>query len=137
MLLVGRRIGGDRSRDLLGRDCVAGKAYGKKRQRKEFSHEAIVTIVRAPETIRNSGDKGMQGIPYVCPDFVIELRSKSDSLRKTQAKKKDWIAKGASLTWLIDPHRKRVLSIAREPTQPSYRQHRSKHAARWTASSSI
>jgi len=61
-----------------------------------------------PETMKNSGEKGRKGLPYVCPDFVIELRSKSDSLRKTRAKMKDWIANGASLGWLIDPYRKRV-----------------------------
>lgn len=61
-----------------------------------------------PETIRNSGEKGMEGIPYICPDFVIELRSKSDSVRKVQAKMKDWIANGVALGWLIDPYKRRV-----------------------------
>jgi hypothetical protein len=31
-----------------------------------------------PETIRNAGENGMEGIPYICPNFVIELRSKSE-----------------------------------------------------------
>ena len=38
-----------------------------------------------------------------CPDFVIELLSPSDSLRKAQEKMKNWIANGAAVGWLIDP----------------------------------
>lgn len=44
----------------------------------------------------------------VCPDFVIELRSKSDNLRKLQAKMREYIENGARLGWLIDPYEKRV-----------------------------
>jgi Uma2 family endonuclease len=43
-----------------------------------------------------------------CPDFVIELLSLSDSLRKGQEKMRNWIANGASLGWLIDPRKRRV-----------------------------
>ena len=43
----------------------------------------------------------------VCPDFVVELRSKSDNLRKTQAKMREYIENGARLGWLIDPSEKR------------------------------
>jgi Uma2 family endonuclease len=52
-----------------------------------------------------------------CPDFVIELLSASDSLGKTQAKMKNWIANGASLGWLIDPRKRRttVYSQVGEP----------------------
>jgi len=44
----------------------------------------------------------------VCPDFVVELRSESDSLKKLQAKMREYIENGASLGWLIDPTKKRV-----------------------------
>lgn len=44
----------------------------------------------------------------ICPDFVIELRSKSDSLRKLQAKMREYIENGARLGWLIDPTEKKV-----------------------------
>ncbi len=44
----------------------------------------------------------------ICPDFVIELRSKSDNLRKLQAKMREYIENGARLGWLIDPSEKRV-----------------------------
>lgn len=39
----------------------------------------------------------------ICPDFVIELRSKSDSLAQLKHKMEKWIANGVELGWLIDP----------------------------------
>ena len=44
----------------------------------------------------------------ICPDFVVELRSKSDNLRKMQAKMREYIENGARLGWLIDAYEKRV-----------------------------
>ena len=44
----------------------------------------------------------------LCPDFVIELRSESDTLKDLQAKMAEYIENGARLGWLIDPKEKRV-----------------------------
>lgn len=44
----------------------------------------------------------------MCPDFVLELRSASDSLRDSQKKMAEYIENGARLGWLIDPKNKRV-----------------------------
>jgi len=44
----------------------------------------------------------------IAPDFVIELRSKSDRLRNLQKKMKEYAASGVRLGWLIDPYQKRV-----------------------------
>ena len=44
----------------------------------------------------------------LCPDFVVELRSKTDRLSRLQAKMSEYIANGARLGWLIDPAAKRV-----------------------------
>lgn len=44
----------------------------------------------------------------VCPDFVVELRSETDSLEKLQAKMKEYIENGASLGWLIDAGKRKV-----------------------------
>jgi len=44
----------------------------------------------------------------VCPDFVIELRSPSDSINDLQDKMQEYIDNGARLGWLIDPETKRV-----------------------------
>jgi len=44
----------------------------------------------------------------LCPDFVIELRSASDSLVELQEKMGAYIKNGAQLGWLIDPQQRRV-----------------------------
>jgi len=41
--------------------------------------------------------------PLVAPDFVIELRSKTDSLKTLQAKMQEYRTNGVRLGWLIDP----------------------------------
>jgi Uma2 family endonuclease len=48
-------------------------------------------------------DEERAGFSKVCPDFVVELRSTSDSLAKVRAKMNEYIENGASLGWLIDP----------------------------------
>ncbi|MEM9215534.1 MAG: Uma2 family endonuclease [Cyanobacteria bacterium P01_F01_bin.150] len=52
-----------------------------------------------------------EGFIPLCPDFVIELRSKiskTDSLTKLQEKMQEYMDNGAQLGWLIDPQNKRV-----------------------------
>ncbi len=49
-----------------------------------------------------------KGFVPLCPDFVVELRSESDSLTKLQAKMQEYIDNGARLGWLIDPQNRRV-----------------------------
>lgn len=44
----------------------------------------------------------------LCPDFVIELRSPSDTLKSGKEKMKEYIENGAKLGWLIDPKKKEV-----------------------------
>jgi Uma2 family endonuclease len=44
----------------------------------------------------------------IAPDFVIELRSKSDRLKILQKKMREYIANGVRLGWLIDPFQKKV-----------------------------
>lgn len=41
--------------------------------------------------------------PPLCPDFVVELRSETDSLEKLRAKMREYQNNGALLGWLIDP----------------------------------
>ena len=43
-----------------------------------------------------------------CPDFVIELRSRTDRLPVLLSKMEEYIANGTSLGWLIDPSTRRV-----------------------------
>ena len=39
----------------------------------------------------------------LCPDFVVELRSRSDRLKTVKAKMDEYLENGAQLGWLIDP----------------------------------
>ncbi len=52
----------------------------------------------------------------ICPDFVIELRSPSDSLADVQSKMAEYLANGVRLGWLIDPQNRRVYVY--RPGQP-------------------
>ena len=44
----------------------------------------------------------------LCPDFVVELRSPTDSVKQTQEKRQEYIDNGARLGWLIDAKTRRV-----------------------------
>lgn len=44
----------------------------------------------------------------LCPDFVVELLSPTDSLKETQAKMQEYIDNGTKLGWLIDRKNQRV-----------------------------
>jgi Uma2 family endonuclease len=45
-----------------------------------------------------------RGFPPLCPDFVVEVLSASDSRSALEAKMEMWIANGARLAWMIDPY---------------------------------
>jgi Uma2 family endonuclease len=49
-----------------------------------------------------------RGFVPLCPDFVVELRSPTDSLSKLQEKMQEYRENGARLGWLIDPQNQRV-----------------------------
>ncbi len=45
----------------------------------------------------------------IVPDFVVEVRSGTDRLKKLQTKMTDtWMANGVRLAWLIDPYEEKV-----------------------------
>lgn len=44
----------------------------------------------------------------ICPDFVIELRSRTDSLTQLQEKMQEYLDAGLKLGWLIDPQNQQV-----------------------------
>jgi hypothetical protein len=55
----------------------------------------------------------------LCPDFVLKLRSESDSLSAME----EYMANGARLGWLLEPMRKQALftirgKIQRQPKNP-------------------
>jgi len=45
----------------------------------------------------------LDSFPPLCPEFIIEVRSKSDARRTVEAKMQTWLENGAHLAWLIDP----------------------------------
>ena len=53
----------------------------------------------------------------LCPDFVIELRSKSDRLSTLQDKMREYLSIGARLGWLVDP-KERTVHIYRADAPP-------------------
>jgi Uma2 family endonuclease len=48
------------------------------------------------------------GFLPLAPDFVVELRSTSDTLKAVQAKMEEYRSNGVRLGWLIDPDSRRV-----------------------------
>ncbi|NER47930.1 MAG: Uma2 family endonuclease [Symploca sp. SIO1A3] len=44
----------------------------------------------------------------ICPDFVIELRSRTDSLSQLQEKMQEYLNSGLRLGWLINPQKQQV-----------------------------
>ena len=46
--------------------------------------------------------------PPLCPDFVAELHSRTDSVKLLRAKMEEYITNGAQLGWLIDPLERKV-----------------------------
>lgn len=74
------------------------------------------TTFRLPNTAMRSPDaawiarerwdklsaKQQEQFPLLCPDFVIELRSRTDSLASLQKKMQEWTKNGCQLGWLID-----------------------------------
>ena len=53
-----------------------------------------------------------EGFAPLCPDFVVEIRSRSDNLPPLESKMLEYIANGALLAWLIDPLKHRVYTYA-------------------------
>ncbi|MDJ0617241.1 MAG: Uma2 family endonuclease [Calothrix sp. MO_192.B10] len=46
--------------------------------------------------------------PPICPDFVIELRSRTDALKPLQEKMQEYLNSGLRLGWLINPQDEQV-----------------------------
>lgn len=46
--------------------------------------------------------------PPICPDFVIELRSRTDELKPLQEKMQEYLFNGLKLGWLINPQEQEV-----------------------------
>jgi Uma2 family endonuclease len=58
-----------------------------------------------------------KGFVYLCPDFVVELRSETDRLPALQRKMAHYVENGLRLGWLLDP-RERVAWVYRPGVAP-------------------
>lgn len=52
--------------------------------------------------------KEREGFAPLCPDFVVELRSKSENMEPLREKMREYIANGSRLGWLIDRKNQKV-----------------------------
>ncbi|MFN9175247.1 MAG: Uma2 family endonuclease [Synechocystis sp.] len=65
---------------------------------------AWVSLERWQQLSREQQEK----FPPLCPDFVIELRSRTDNLSDLQAKMQEYLASGLRLGWLVNPQQQQV-----------------------------
>ncbi|NEP21644.1 Uma2 family endonuclease [Moorena sp. SIO3I6] len=54
--------------------------------------------------------------PPLCPDFVLELRSRTDTMESLRQKMQEYLDNGISLGWLIDP-KNRIVEIYKPQQQ--------------------
>ncbi len=73
------------------------------------------TAKRSPDVawVRNDrwnalSPQEQEQFPPLCPDFVVKLRSRTDSLETLKEKMEEYIGNGAELGWLLDPLGRRV-----------------------------
>lgn len=57
---------------------------------------------------QNLSQEEREGFPPICPDFVIELHSRSDRLAPLQEKMQEYVACGLRLGWLINRQDRQV-----------------------------
>ena len=98
-----------------------GKWWLETRQGKIFSASTGIalrdTSIKSPDCGWVS-DERFSKIPegeadgnylQVAPDFIVEIRSRSDSMTKLRKKMvNSWIKNGVRLAWLIEPYKERV-----------------------------
>jgi Uma2 family endonuclease len=109
---------------------ILGQLYiwvEQKKKGKGFDSSAGFTLpngaTRSPdvswvsdERLTNVTPEQMKKFPPVCPDFLVEVMSPTDSLQATKDKMVEYMANGARLGWLIHPDKKQVYVY--RPQQP-------------------
>lgn len=85
------------------------------------------TAVRSPDAasvakgrLPEGWDKEEDKFINLAPDFVIEIRSKNDSLTKLKAKMEEYISNGVKLGWLIDSKNQQALVYRRDGSITQY-----------------
>ncbi len=54
------------------------------------------------ERLKKVSKEDLEKFPHLCPDFIVELRSKGDTIKELREKMSEWIVNGCRLGWLID-----------------------------------
>ncbi len=104
---------------LWARQDGRGKAFGSNAgfRLRDGSMRAADAAWVSRERWNGLNLKQQESFAPICPEFVIEVRSRRDSLRELQTKMRMWTANGAELAWLIDPQRK-VIEVYRPGEEP-------------------
>lgn len=95
--------GGGRVRDPDGTYKVSHPDLGERTQAPDVSWISPDLIAATPRERRPK-----RGFWSLCPTFVIEVRSPSDSLVAQQQRMENWLTFGVELGWLVDPLRQTV-----------------------------
>ena len=73
----------------------------------------------SPERLAPLSDEELDTMSYLVPDFVIEVMSKTDRLRRAKVKMREaWMANGVRHAWLLDPRRERAFVYREGVTEP-------------------
>ncbi|ACT94200.1 protein of unknown function DUF820 [Dyadobacter fermentans DSM 18053] len=62
----------------------------------------------SPERLINLDEEEREKFAHVCPDFVVEIRSKSDSKQYVLEKMTEYIQNGTRLGWMVDRFDRKV-----------------------------
>ena len=54
------------------------------------------------ERLKNLSAEELNSFPHIVPDFIVELKSKSDRIPDLKLKMQEWMTNGCLLGWLID-----------------------------------
>jgi Uma2 family endonuclease len=65
-------------------------------------------------------ERGFEGFVPGAPDFLVEIRSKSDSLENLKEKMHEWIDSGCRLAFLIDPVERRAYVYRQDRSVTEY-----------------
>lgn len=126
-LIIMSPVGGESGEKEANLIIDIGNWNREKKLGKVFSSSTIFSLPkggdRSPDVAwvslekwKKLREKEREGFPPICPDFVIELRSKSDRLKPLQEKMQEYLDSGLQLGWLINPQDQTV-EIYR-PNQP-------------------
>ena len=91
-------------------ETSGGEAYGPNANMRlpDGSRIRPDALWLSPEQVASSPPAAEDRPITVCPAFVAEIVSGTDTLPPLQRKMERYIANGARLGWLIDPYRRRV-----------------------------